>query len=172
MLPWVEEACSGSPTTRRRVASTKASTKASATRSSTMKRLAAMQLCPVFWKRAFTPTVAAVATSASASTMKGSEPPSSSTCFFKACPAAAAMERPAGVEPVKVTAAMRRSAISAGTSAAPTSSVGHRPAGTPASAKTCSMASAHCGTLLACLSTRPLPPASTGAAARITCHSG
>ena len=50
---------------------------------STMKRLAAMQLSPLFWKRALTAVVAAASRSASAKTTNGSEPPSSSTHFFK-----------------------------------------------------------------------------------------
>src|SRR3569623_1904454 len=42
----------------------------------------------------------------------------------------------------------------------------------PASRNTVSMASAHCGTLEACLSTPVLPAASAGAANRNTCHHG
>ena len=51
--------------------------------------------------------------SASASTMNGSEPPSSSTVFFSAWPASVATAAPARSLPVRVTAATRGSAIRA-----------------------------------------------------------
>ena len=65
----------------------------SATDSTTMKRLAAMQLWPAFWKRASTATLAAASRSASSSTMNGSEPPSSSTVFLRARTAGAGHQR-------------------------------------------------------------------------------
>src|SRR5438552_2704934 len=64
-------------------------------------RRVAMQICP--WCRndpnalAFT----AYSRSASASTMRGLEPPSSSTTRFRCRPAASAMIRPTALEPVK-----------------------------------------------------------------------
>ena len=144
----------------------------SATRSSTMKRLAEMQLWPVFEKRALAAAAAARSMSVSASTMKGSEPPSSSTCFFMARPACAATSLPTAVEPVSVTAAMRGSSISAATRSGSMNTLPTRP-GTPmASRNRSSRASAHCGTLPACLSTAPLPAHSVGAAKRTNCQNG
>ena len=49
---------------------------------------------------------------------------------------------------------------------------GTRPRGNPASRKTSSMASAHCGTFDACLSSPTLPAISAGAAKRNTCQNG
>ena len=53
--------------------------------------------------------------SAEAATMKGSEPPSSSTHFLSASPAAAATDWPAASEPVRVTAAIRGSPMTSAT---------------------------------------------------------
>ena len=74
-----------------------------------MKRLAAMQLWPLFWTRAHTPISTARSRSAEGMTMNGSAPPSSSTVFLMALPAIAATERPAPSLPVKVAAATRSS---------------------------------------------------------------
>ena len=71
----------------------------SATPSSTMKRLALTQLWPTLMKRALTAAAAASSTSASASTINGSEPPSSRTCFLSARPACDATMLPTWVEP-------------------------------------------------------------------------
>ncbi len=46
------------------------------------------------------------------------------------------------------------------------------PAGRPASCSSASMASAHCGTLGACLSRATFPASSAGAAKRNTCQYG
>ena len=70
-------------------ASTKRRSNSSATASATMKRLAEMQLWPPLRNRARAAIRAATARSASSRTMNGSEPPSSSTLFFSARPAAA-----------------------------------------------------------------------------------
>jgi hypothetical protein len=67
---------------------------------------------------------------------------------------------------------MWRSSISALTPALGTSAVANRPSGKPASRKTDSIARAQPGTLLACLSTPPLPAISAGAAKRNTCQNG
>ena len=56
----------------------------------TIIRLAQMQDWPVFWMRAFTACFAAASRSAEGMTMNGSEPPSSSTTFLSALPAASA----------------------------------------------------------------------------------
>ena len=75
-----------------------------------MKRFAAMHDWPLLIMRAFTPTSAAVATSALGRTMNGSLPPSSSTVFLMCFPAVAATWLPAGSLPVSVAAATRGSA--------------------------------------------------------------
>ncbi len=99
-----------------------------------MKRLAAMQLCPLFCTRPRTAAATAASTSASARTRKASEPPSSSTDGLSAAPAAAPMARPAPSDPVSVTAATRSSAMMPATAPLPTRSVWNTPDGTPASA--------------------------------------
>ena len=80
--------------------------------------------------------------------------------------------RPAGTLPVSVTAAMWASSMRALTAAPGTSTVANRPSGKPASLKTDSMEGAQPGTLLACLSTPPLPAIRAGAAKRSTCQNG
>ena len=104
-----------SPTRSALTPATNLSVNWSATASSTMKRLAAMQLWPLFWLRARTAVAAAASRSASARTMNGSEPPSSSTCFFRYRPAVLATCSPTSLEPVRVTAWMRGSAMSRST---------------------------------------------------------
>ena len=79
--------------------------------SATMKRLAAMQDCPLLMVRALTAVEIASSRSALGITMKGSLPPSSSTVFLMRSPHCAATERPAGSLPVSVAAATRSSAI-------------------------------------------------------------
>ncbi len=91
------------------MASVKRCRNSSATSSTTMNRLAAMHDCPLFWTRAVTAVRTAASRSAVAVTTKGSEPPSSSTVFFSARPAADATDMPAYSLPVSVTAAMRGS---------------------------------------------------------------
>ena len=59
-----------------------------------MKRLAAMQLWPLFWMRAHSPTSTARAMSADGITMKGSAPPSSRTVFLICPPAVFATALP------------------------------------------------------------------------------
>src|ERR1017187_2241418 len=70
--------------------------------SATMKRLAAMQDCPLLMVRALTAVEMASSRSALGITMKGSLPPSSSTVFLMRSPHWAATERPAGSLPVRV----------------------------------------------------------------------
>ena len=104
--------------------------------------------------------------------MKGSEPPSSSTVFFNASPAAAATDMPAGSLPVSVTAAMRGSWMSAATSLDGMNRLEKAPSGRPARRNRSSMARAVCGTFDACFSSPTLPTMSAGAAKRMTCHIG
>ena len=137
-----------------------------------MKRLAAMHDWPLFCTRAVTAVRTATSRSAEGSTMNGSEPPSSSTLFFNACPAVAATDMPAFSLPVRVTAAIRGSSMIAAMSLLSTKRLVKAPSGSPARRKMSSRRSAVCGTLDACLSSPTLPTMSAGAAKRTTCHSG
>ena len=69
----------------------------------TINLFAAMQLCPEFIVLPVTAFYAANSTSASSKTINGSEPPSSSTTFFKFLPASSAILAPAAVLPVNET---------------------------------------------------------------------
>ena len=104
--------------------------------------------------------------------MYGSEPPSSSTVFFRTAPACAATAFPAGVLPVSVTARTSGCSMTAFTCLLPMSSVRNTPSGKPAWTKISSMASAQPGTFDACFSTPALPAMSAGAANRKTCQNG
>ena len=95
---------------RGRVFSITACSNASATGSTTMRRLALMQAWPAFVNRDATAPAAACSMSASSSTTKGSEPPSSRTEVFSSRPAIAATLDPARSEPVSVTPRTRGSA--------------------------------------------------------------
>ena len=75
----------------------------------------ALQAWPPFSIRAAAAALATFGRSAPSSTMNGSEPPSSSTTFFRFCPATAATADPARSLPVTDTPAMRGSAIMAAT---------------------------------------------------------
>jgi hypothetical protein len=167
---------SGSPTGKAAVASTSRRSNSSATVCSTMNRLAAMQLWPPLENRARAAWEATFDRSASASTRNGSEPPSSSTHFLTARPAAAPTAAPARSLPVSVTALRRGSLISrcvtSATEASPTSRARKRPAGAPAAASSRSMARAHWGTLGECFRSAPLPAIRAGAANRSTCQNG
>jgi hypothetical protein len=76
-----------------------------------MKRLAALHACPEFSRRAPTADSTAASRSSVASRMNGSEPPSSSTTFFRLRPAISATAAPARSEPVSETPRTRGSAI-------------------------------------------------------------
>ena len=73
---------------------------------------------------------------------------------------------------LELTAATRASSITARTWRLSIRSVWNTPSGNPARRKMSSIASAHCGTLDACLSTATLPAMSAGAAKRNTCQNG
>ena len=137
-----------------------------------MKRLAAMQLCPLFWQRAVTATWAAWSRSADGSTTNGSLPPSSSTVFLSSSPATEATARPAGALPVRVAATTRSSRRTRSTWSDPMSRVWNTPSGKPARRNRSSMNRAVWGTFEACLRSPTLPAISAGAAKRIACHSG
>ena len=104
--------------------------------------------------------------------MKGSEPPSSSTVFFRLRPARSAMREPVSELPVSVTARMRGSSMSGSIAPPATSTVRSSPCGNPASLNASSIASADRGTFEACLSTAPFPAMNAGAAKRTTCQNG
>ena len=137
-----------------------------------MNRLAAMQDCPLLMTRALTAVFTATSRSALGSTMKGSLPPSSSTVFLIAFPAALATCPPAAVLPVSVTAATRGSSITPFTCSVSIKRVWKTPSAKPARRKISSIASAHRGTLLECLSSPTFPATSAGAAKRKTCQKG
>ena len=138
----------------------------------TIKRLAAMQDCPLLTTRAWTAIFTARSISALGITMKGSLPPSSSTVFLICRPACDATAMPAGSLPVSVAAAIRWSLRMPSTAAAPISSVWKTSGGKLARRTISSMASAHCGTFEACLSRPTLPAISAGAAKRNACQKG
>src|SRR6202035_5796745 len=140
----------GSPTVSASMRRMSAFSKRSATSSTTMKRLAAMQLCPEFTVRPCAAWSATATGSASPRTMKASEPPSSSTVFLSCRPASAATFRPAGSPPVRVTARTCSWAMSSRVREEGTRSVVITPGGQPAWRKISSIASAQPGTFEAC----------------------
>ncbi len=137
-----------------------------------MKRLAAMQVCPLLSKRDFTAAVTVLSRSASSSTTKASLPPSSITDFFSWLPALEAIERPARSLPVSVTAFTRASRSTPAAWSLSMCSTSNTPSGRPPSRHTARIRSAHCGTLLACLSRATLPAMNAGARKRNTCQIG
>jgi hypothetical protein len=145
------------------------STNASATLRTTTNRLAEMQLWPPLTRRERAAVRAATATSASARTTNGSLPPSSSTERLRWRPASVATARPAAVEPVRVTAATRGSAMTRSIWSGPSRTLG---ASTPTSANRASRASPHPGVHGACLSRKLLPATRAGAANRMYCQNG
>ena len=82
------------------------------------------------------------------------------------------MREPVSELPVSVTARTRTSSMTGSTCEPASSKVRSSPSGKPASWKTSSIASAHCGTFEACFSTAALPAMNAGAANRITCQNG
>ena len=91
---------------------------------------------------------------------------------MRQAPAFAATARPAGVLPVRVTAATAGAAIRSPARAEPTSSVRKASAGKPAACRTSSIARAQPETFEACLRRPTLPAMSAGAAKRKTCQKG
>lgn len=88
-----------------------------------MKRLAAIQDCPLLMVRAFTAVEMASSKSALGITTNGSLPPSSSTVFLMRSPQRLATEQQAGSLPVRVAAATRSSESTEAVSDAPISNV-------------------------------------------------
>ncbi len=87
-------------------------------------------------------------------------------------PASLATCRPAGSLPVSVAARTRGSSMTAWTWPDEMSSVWKAPSGNPARRMMSSIASAHRGTLEACLSRPTFPAIKAGAANRKTCQNG
>ena len=77
----------------------------------TMNRLAALHAWPVLSRRAETAASTVASRSSVLSRMNGSEPPSSSTTFFRCRPAISATAAPARSEPVTETPCTRGSAM-------------------------------------------------------------
>ena len=122
--------------------------------------------------RDFTPVEIASSNLALGMTMNGSLPPSSSTLFFISRPAVLATALPARSLPVSVTAFTLGSRIIFSTASFSINNDWNTPGSKPPSRKIFSMASAHCGTLEACLSTPTFPAIKAGAANRKTCQNG
>ena len=135
-------------------------------------RLPQMQLCPVFWVRAFTAFSAASAISAEGMTMNGSDPPSSSTIFLSCLPAVSATAEPAPSLPVSVAATTRWSSMMPFTASALTTRFWNNPSGAPASRITRSIISAQPIVTLACFRRPVLPAMIAGAMKRTACQSG
>ncbi len=76
-----------------------------------MKRLAALHACPELSRRASAAASTVAAMSSVLSRMNGSDPPSSSTTFFRWRPAISATAAPARSDPVRDTPWTRGSAI-------------------------------------------------------------
>ncbi len=102
--------------------------------------------------------------------MNGSDPPSSSTTFLSARPAASATFAPAPSLPVSVTAATRSSAMIAATLSDPIGRFWNRPDGASARATISATSAAQPWVSEACLSRPTLPARIVGASQRTTCQ--
>ena len=125
----------GSPIFSALIFDTKLSTNWSYTSAKTRKRFPAIQDWPLLLILAATAVVAAASMSAFVVTTKASEPPSSITEGLICRPARSATARPAGSEPVRVTAFMRQSSITLATLDAEIIRVMKEPSGKPARVK-------------------------------------
>ena len=161
----------GSPICRAFIRSANFSMKSSATESTTKNRFAAMQDCPQLTKRPATAPVAATSRSASSATMKGSDPPSSSTTFFTSFEASRATATPVPTDPVRLTTetGLRISAVAVLRSPTTTWKTS---SGRPASLNAPSRFSADWGVALAGLTMTELPAIKAGIANRTICHIG
>ena len=110
--------------------------------------------------------------SASSKTTYGSLPPNSSTVFFNTLPAVSATDFPAGVLPVKVTAAIDGSLMTSATSCPGMTKFRKIFSKNPESIKHFSMAAAHPWTFDACFKMAPFPAVKVGMANRKTCQNG
>ena len=101
----------GSPVFQAVMAAVNFSRNGSYSSSITTNRLAALHDWPALSRRAFTADSTVASRSSVLSRMNGSEPPSSSTTFFRLRPAISATAAPARSEPVTDTPCTRGSAI-------------------------------------------------------------
>ena len=125
--------------------------------STTMNRLDAMQVCPLFPNRPSKAMPTVWLRSASSKTMNASLPPSSIVDFFRFLPARDASASPARSDPVRATPFTRGSSIKDPDWSLFKNILVYTPAGTPASLRTRSKANAHWGTPGACLRRTTLP---------------
>ena len=133
-----------------------------------MNRLAALQACPALPIRWRVAAATTDGTSGASSTMNGSDPPSSSTTFFRFRPAISATAAPARSEPVTDTPPTRGSAMIVADCSLVAKMLMYASLGRPASMKICSIASADSGHCGACLRMIVLPIIRFGAANRAT----
>jgi hypothetical protein len=127
-------------------------------------RLRAQQSWPVLSRNEPGAVAAARSTSASAKTMLGLLPPSSSVTRFTPAAHAAMIRLPTAVEPVKTTLATPGCATSAPPVTGPApGSTWNRPSGSPAASASSASRSAVSGVASAGLSSTALPAASAGA---------
>ncbi len=117
------------------------------------------QVCPAFAKPPHTAPETAFGMSASAQTICGSLPPSSSTEPLRLRAQTSPTWRPTSTEPVKNTLAMLGASHSASPILPPPCTTRTRPSGTPARSSTSRIRSPRSGVRLAGFSTTPLPAA-------------
>ena len=169
--PSADAGSRGSPAVSVRALAAKRSRNSSYSGASTMILRAFMQICP-WWKKAANAAVStALSTLASASTIIGLKPPSSSTIFLMWWAARSARWRPTAVDPVKLmprTSGRSKNSSASGT-APPAGWVStlQTPAGKPASSRISAITSpAATGASSDGFSTTVLPQASGGATVR------
>ena len=163
----------GPPSRISRARSTSSPTNSSAMDSSTTSRAPAEQTWPECRKTAVIAMSSAVARSASAKTMLGFLPPSSSAIFFTVPDAVAMIRLPVPRPPVKETRSTRGSSLSSAPACGPSPSTRlATPAGTPASSSSRIRWMAVWGESSLGLSTNVQPAASAGATFQETWRSG
>ena len=159
------------PTTNRSAPATTRSRSRSATSGATYTRWTDRQFCPAAPNAPLTMAPAALSTSASGSTMTAPLPPSSISVFL--APAARATASPVAYPPVNDTMSTSGWLTSAAPTVAPRpGSTASRPAGTPASSRSSTKASAVNGVCSAGLRTTAFPPIRAGASLCATRLSG
>ncbi len=130
-----------------------------------------MQTCPLFRNLAQTAPRAAISTSASSQTMKGSIPLVSRFTFFKVSAASRMIRFPVSVEPVNAIMSTRRSVTSASPASAPVPvTIWTTPRGR--CSKAFARASVASGVWSAGLMTTVFPAASAGATFQLMRRSG
>ena len=133
-----------------------------------MNRFAALQDCPVLSRRPATAASTASSMLSVPSRMNGSDPPSSSTTFFRLRPAISATAAPARSEPVSETPRTRGSSIAFSIWSFEARIVWYAPFGKPASSCIFWIASADSGHWCAGFRRIGLPTHRLGPAKRAT----